>query len=157
MMFDAPFPCRWPCICCSAAETRDGLWVFLGAVPLPPASGRFRGEPSRVAGTLLGVFVLGLPAPVLPVNALLVLGALALLPGIASSRRYPAPAAGRSAMATVIVVGAPSDAVNTWAGHRLLDILIGCSLALAAHSLLWPREQPADSAADAPAPDPQAT
>lgn len=124
--------------------SRDGLWMFLGAlaVLLPPVKQAVFTAISRVVGTLIGVVVLELLALALSANVLLVCGLLALLPAIAYAKRYPVLAGGLMAIAMIIFAGAPAHAIDTWASHRLLDTLIGCSVALAAQYLLWPRDRP---------------
>lgn len=123
--------------------TRDALWVFLGvlAVLLPPVERGLSTALVRVAGTLLGVIALQVLALVVNVEVLIALGTLALLPGIAYSRRYPVLAGGLTAFAVVVFTGAPAQAIGTWATHRLWDTALGCALALAAQYLLWPRER----------------
>ncbi|MFC5264066.1 hypothetical protein ACFPJ1_18305 [Kribbella qitaiheensis] len=44
--------------------------------------------------------------------------------------------------------GWPAADLGTWAGHRLIDTLLGCAMALASMYLLWPTDKPDDAAVE---------
>jgi uncharacterized membrane protein YccC len=97
---------------------------------------------AKVISTIVGVVLLGLLALVVPTSGLLALALVALLVGVAYTPTYPLIAGGLTAMGAVLLAGAPSGAIGTWAQHRLLDTAIGCALALGCMYLLWPRDKP---------------
>jgi uncharacterized membrane protein YccC len=73
---------------------------------------------------------------------------LFLLVGIAYKPTYPVPAGALSAMAAVLLEAGPVADLGTWAGHRLIDTLLGCAMALASMYLLWPTDKPDDAAVE---------
>ncbi len=123
--------------------SHDALWVFLAAyvVLLPTGKSSASVALARVASTVIGVALLGVLSQVVPGRALIVLGVAAVLLSLALSPPYPLLAGGLAAMGAVVLVGAPAGDIGSWAGHRLLDTLIGCALALASMYLLWPRDR----------------
>lgn len=124
--------------------SRDTLWVFMAAFVVLLSSGKspLSVALAKVVSTIVGVVLLGMLALVVPVAGLLTLAFVALLVGIDYSPRYPLLAGGLTAMGAVLLAGAPSGAIGTWAEHRLLDTLLGCALALGSMYLLWPRDKP---------------
>ena len=128
--------------------SHDAFWIFLAAfvVLLPTGKSPARVALTRVVSTLVGVALLELLALVVPDTWLVALGVAAVLLSIALSPPYPIVAGGLGAMGAVVLVGAPAGDIGSWAGHRLLDTLIGCGLALAAMYLLWPRDKADDGA-----------
>lgn len=50
------------------------------------------------------------------------------------------PAGAATATGAILLVGAPSGEIGTWAVRRLADTVIGSAVALAATFLLWPRD-----------------
>jgi uncharacterized membrane protein YccC len=48
--------------------------------------------------------------------------------------------------------GGPTGDVAGWAGHRLLDTMLGCAIALVATYLLWPRDREAPETVPVAAP-----
>ncbi|MBS46106.1 MAG: hypothetical protein CMH83_23595 [Nocardioides sp.] len=95
-------------------------------------------------GTLVGALVVVLAAGRVPLAVLVVVAVAALLLGMAYKPVVPVLAGAGSALAVVVLVGAPSGALETVAALRLLDTLLGAGIALAAGYLLWPRD-PADA------------
>ena len=86
-----------------------------------------------------------------PPRVLLILAFAAILLGVAYQPTVPMLAGGLAAMGAILLVGAPSGAIGTWALHRVLDTALGCALALASTYLLWPRDEAeADGAGGAP-------
>jgi Fusaric acid resistance protein-like len=128
--------------------TKDALWIFVAAfvVLLPTSKLPREIAAARVISSVVGVVLLGLLALVVPRPALLGCAAVAILMGMAYSRRYPIAASGLTAMGAILLTGAPAGAIGTWAGHRVLDTLVGAGLALAATYLLWPRDEPTSAA-----------
>lgn len=128
------------------AGSRDALWIFLGALAilLAPAKLAVPNALVRLGGSVVGVVLLGVLALFLPVELLVVAAGLALLPGIAYLRRYPLLAGGLLALSAIVAAGAPSDDLGQWAMHRVWDTLLGCSVALLAQLVLWPRDPPGD-------------
>ena len=52
-------------------------------------------------------------------------------------------------MGSVLMAGAPTGDVDWWAGHRLVDTIVGCAFALVATYLLWPRDRETNEAVPA--------
>ncbi len=125
---------------------RDAYWVFLAAfaILLPTGKPVLTVTLVRVVGTFLGVIATGVLALVLPTLALAAIAAIALVVGVAAQERHPVAGAALTALGAIMIVGLPSGAVTEWAAHRLVDTLIGASIALAAMLLLWPRDAPSD-------------
>lgn len=136
------------------SPTRDALWIFLAAfvVLLPTGKSPVSAAAARVVTTIVGVVVLSLLAMVVPHQVLFSLAVVFLLLGMAYGPVYPLAAGGASAMGAILLVGAPTGAIGTWAGHRLADTALGCALALASMYLLWPHDKPGDDLPPAPAP-----
>ncbi|MEZ5143795.1 MAG: FUSC family protein [Acidimicrobiales bacterium] len=130
--------------------TRDAVWILVAAfvVLLPTGKPPVPVMVLRVGTTLVGVVVLGLLALVVPHEVLFGAAIVLVLAGTAYGNRFPLPAGAATTMGAILFAGAPGDAIGTWASHRLLDTIIGSTLALAATYLLWPRD-PADARADA--------
>jgi uncharacterized membrane protein YccC len=49
-----------------------------------------------------------------------------------------------------VLAGAPTGDIAGWAGQRIVDVLVGCAIALVATYLFWPR----DTENEAPVPAP---
>ncbi len=124
----------------------DSLWVFLAAfaVLLPTGKTAVRVAAARVVSTVVGVLVLSVLGMVAAAGVLFAAAILFLLVGIAYKPTYPLQAGALSAMGAVLLVAGPAGDLGAWAGHRLLDTLLGCAMALASTHLLWPRDKPDD-------------
>ena len=124
----------------------DTLWVFLAAfaVLLPTGKTAIRVAAARVVSTVVGVLVLSVLDLVVAAGVLFATAMLFLLVGIAYKRTYPLQAGALSAMGAILLVAGPTGDLDTWAGHRLLDTLLGCAMALASTYLLWPKDKPDD-------------
>lgn len=124
------------------SPTRDALWIFLAAfaVLVPTGKSAPAVAATSVASTLLGVAALGPVTTLLPNWGLFAASIVLLILGVAYQPTYPVLSGAASAAGAVLLVGAPAAAVGTWAGHRLLDTLVGCALALVPMYLLWPRD-----------------
>lgn len=122
--------------------SRDALWVFIAAFAVLLPSGK---APTQVAllravSTLAAVVALGFLVLVVPVPVLVVAAGAFLILGIAYADRYPLAGTGLMSIAVVVMTGAPSGDIESWALHRLVDTLLGCLLAVAATLVLWPRD-----------------
>ena len=109
----------------------------------------------RVGSTLFGVVALAFASLVVPDRVLFSLGVVILMAGIGLSPPYPIVGGGFTSMGSILMAGAPTGDLTGWAGHRLVDTIIGCAIAIAANYLLWPgdREQP-EPVPSTPAPAP---
>jgi hypothetical protein len=105
----------------------------------------------RVGTTLFGVVVLAFASLVVPDRVLFSFGVVVLFTGVGLSPPYPIVAGALTTIGSVLFAGAPTGDATSWAGHRLLDTLVGCAVALTATYLLWPRDRESESAA-VPAP-----
>ena len=122
---------------------RDAFWIFFAAYIILITAGKAPKSLAsvRVAGTLFGVVLLAAASLILPDRALFSLGFLILLAGIGLSPPYPIVGGGLTAMGSILLAGAPTGDVTGWAGHRLIDTIVGCAIALVATYLLWPRDE----------------
>ena len=128
----------------------DTLWVFLAAfaVLLPTGKTPTRVAAARVGSTIVGVLLLTVLDRFIGGAVLFTVAILFLLIGIAYKRTYPLQAGALSAMGAVLLVAGPTGNLETWAGHRLLDTLVGCAMALASMYLLWPKDKPDEDTTD---------
>ena len=124
----------------------DTLWVFLAAfaVLLPTGKTPTRVAAARVVSTIVGVLLLTVLDRFIGGAVLFATAMLFLLIGIAYKRTYPLQAGALSAMGAILLVAGPAGNLETWAGHRLLDTVLGCAMALASMYLLWPKDKPDD-------------
>jgi MFS family permease len=132
---------------------RDAFWIFFAAylVLLTPGKNPKDLAAVRVAATLLGVVVLAFASLVVPDRVLFSLGVVMLFAGVGLSPPYPILAGALTTIGSVLLAGAPTGDVTSWAGNRLLDTIAGCAIALVATYLLWPRDRET-AAAPVPAP-----
>ena len=130
--------------------SRDALWIFIAAfiVLLPTGKPPLTVALARVLSTIVGVVLLGLLALAVPHGVLFGSAVVLLLVGMAYGSRYPVLGGALSAMGAILLVGAPTGEVGTWATHRVVDTVIGSALALAATYLLWPKDVPDGPAVD---------
>lgn len=99
---------------------------------------------------MFGVILLAAASVVIPDRVLFSLGFVLILAGVGLSPPYPLLGGALTTIGSILLAGEPTGEIALWAQHRLLDILLGCAIALAATYLLWPR----DRAAEAPVPAP---
>ena len=85
-----------------------------------------------------------------PDLALFSLGLLILLIGIGLSPAHPLPGGGLTTIGSILLAGAPTGDIAGWAGRRILDVLVGCAIALAATYLFWPRDTESEAPVLAP-------
>jgi uncharacterized membrane protein YccC len=85
-----------------------------------------------------------------PDKALFSLGFVILLAGIGLGPPYPIVSGGLTTIGSILLAGEPTGEIEVWAQHRLLDVLLGCAIALAATYLLWPRDQAEEATAPVP-------
>jgi hypothetical protein len=133
---------------------RDAFWTFFAAylVLLVPGKSPKSQAAARVGSTLFGVLVLAAVSTVFPVRVLFSFGVVILFAGVALSPAYTIVGGALTTIGSVLMAGAPSGAIGHWAGHRLLDTVAGCAIALLFTYLLWPRDSESEDAAPAPAP-----
>ena len=101
---------------------------------------------------MFGVLVLGIASIVVPDRVLFSLGAATLILGVGLGPPYPIVGGGLTTIGSILMTGAPTGEIASWAGRRLLDTLVGCGVALLATYLLWPRDRSADVEDTVPVP-----
>jgi uncharacterized membrane protein YccC len=94
--------------------------------------------------------VLAVISLVVPDRALFSLGLVILLVGIGLSPPYPVVGGGLTTIGSILLAGAPTGDIAGWAGRRIVDVLVGCAIAIVATYLFWPR----DTESEAPVPAP---
>lgn len=131
---------------------RDAFWTFFAAylVLLTPGKAAKSVAVSRVGSTLFGVVLLAFASLVVPDRVLFSFGAVILFAGIGLAPPYPVVGGGFTSIGSILMAGAPSGDVTGWAGHRLVDTLVGCGIALVAMYLLWPRDREVEEPVSAP-------
>jgi uncharacterized membrane protein YccC len=114
---------------------RDAFWIFFAACIVLLSTGKAPKNLAfvRVGSTLFGVVL------------------LILLAGVGLSPPYPIVGGGLTAIGSILLAGAPTGDVAGWAGHRLLDAIVGCAIALVATYLLWPRDKETEQTIPVPA------
>lgn len=132
---------------------RDAFWIFFAAYIVLLTTGKAPKELAsvRVAATLFGVVALAVASLVVPDKVLFSLGVVILFGGIGLSPPYPIVGGGLTSIGSILLAGAPTGDVTGWAGHRLLDTILGCAIAVAATYLLWPRDREAEETVPAAA------
>ena len=132
---------------------RDAFWIFFAAYIVLLTTGKAPKELAsvRVAATLFGVVALAVASLVVPDKVLFSLGVVILFGGIGLSPPYPLVGGGLTSIGSILLAGAPTGDVTGWAGHRLLDTILGCAIAVAATYLLWPRDREAEETVPAAA------
>jgi MFS family permease len=132
---------------------RDAFWIFFAAYIVLLTTGKTQKSLAlvRVAGTLFGVVALAAAALFVPDRVLFSLGVVILFAGIGLSPPYPIVGGALTAIGSILLAGAPTGDVTSWAGNRLLDTIAGCAIALAATYLLWPRDRETQETVPVPA------
>lgn len=132
---------------------RDAFWIFFAAYIVLLTTGKTPKDLAavRVGITLFGVVVLAVASLVVPDKVLFSLGVVILFTGIGLSPPYPIVGGGLTSIGSILLAGAPTGDVTGWAGHRLLDTILGCAIAIAATYLLWPRDRETPEAVPAAA------
>jgi uncharacterized membrane protein YccC len=122
---------------------RDAFWIFFAAYIVLLTTGKAPKDLAavRVGSTLFGVVALAVASLVVPDKVLFSLGVIILFTGIGLSPPYPIVGGGLTSIGSILLAGAPTGDVTGWAGHRLLDTILGCAIAIAATYLLWPRDR----------------
>jgi hypothetical protein len=122
---------------------RDAFWIFFAAYIVLLTTGKAPKDLAavRVGSTLFGVVALAVASVVVPDRVLFSLGVVILFVGIGLSPPYPIVGGGLTSVGSILLAGAPTGDVTGWAGHRLLDTMLGCAIAIAATYLLWPRDR----------------
>jgi uncharacterized membrane protein YccC len=126
---------------------RDAFWIFFAAYIVLLTTGKSPKSLAlvRVGSTIFGVLLLAVASLVVPDRVLFSLGVVILFSGIGLSPPYPIVGGGLTAIGSILLAGAPTGDIAGWAGHRLLDTIVGCAIALVAMYLLWPRDRPAET------------
>jgi hypothetical protein len=122
---------------------RDAFWIFFAAYIVLLSTGKTPKDLAavRVASTLFGVVLLAVVSLVVPDRVLFSFGVVILFAGVGLSPAYTIVGGGLTSMGAILMAGAPTGGVTTWAGNRLLDTIVGCAIALVATYLLWPRDR----------------
>jgi uncharacterized membrane protein YccC len=122
---------------------RDAFWIFFAAYIVLLATGKAPKDLAalRVGSTLFGVVALAVASLVVPDRVLFSFGVVILFTGIGLSPPYPFVGGGLTSVGAILLAGAPTGDVTGWAGHRLLDTMLGCAIAIAATYLLRPRDR----------------
>ena len=124
---------------------RDAFWIFFAAFIVLLTTGKAPKDLAavRVGSTLFGVVALAFASVIVPDKVLFSLGVVILFGGIGLSPPYPIVGGGLTSVGAILLAGAPTGDVTGWAGHRLLDTIVGCAIALLATYVLWPRDREA--------------
>ena len=132
---------------------RDAFWIFFAAYLVLLSTGKTPKDLAvvRVGSTLFGVVLLAVASLIVPDRLLFSLGVVILFAGIGLSPAYVIVGGGLTSIGSILMAGAPTGDIAGWAGHRLLDTMLGCGIALVATYLLWPRDREAKDTVPAPA------
>jgi hypothetical protein len=132
---------------------RDAFWIFFAAYIVLLSTGKAQRSLAavRVGSTLFGVVALAVASLVLPDRLLFSLGVVILFAGIGLSPAYAIVGGGLTSIGSILMAGAPTGDVTAWAGHRLLDVALGCAIALVATYLLWPSDRETEETVPVPA------
>jgi hypothetical protein len=133
-----------------ASGSHDVLWILVTAlaVLLPTGKSTWESASARVVATVIGVALVDVVGGVVPTGVLLGVALAAVVAGIAYKPVVPVLADAATAFAVVAFTAAPAADVGTTGVRRLVDTLIGVTIALLATYLLWPRDKP-DATTDA--------
>ncbi|HET9322790.1 MAG TPA: FUSC family protein [Gaiellaceae bacterium] len=132
---------------------RDAFWIFFAAYIVLLTTGKAPKDLAlvRVGSTLFGVVALAVASYVMPDRVLFSLGIVILFAGVGLSPAYVIVGGALTSIGSILLAGAPTGDVAGWAGHRLLDTMLGCAIALVATYLLWPRDREAKETVPVPA------
>jgi hypothetical protein len=121
-----------------ASGSHNVFWVALTlfAVLSPDESSTWGKALSRSVGTIAGALLLGALAQVLEPQIVIGIGVAALIVGISFMKRNYAVYSAGMAMLIVALFGASDDQFFGWAGLRILDTIIGVTIAIASLYLL---------------------
>jgi len=132
---------------------RDAFWIFFAAYLVLLSTGKAPKDQAlaRVAATLFGVVLLAVASLVIPDRVLFSLGVVILFAGVGLSPAYAILGGAFTSIGSILMAGAPTGDIAGWAGHRLIDTILGCAIALAATYLLWPRDRESRETVPVPA------
>jgi Fusaric acid resistance protein-like len=132
---------------------RDAFWIFFAAymVLLTPGKTQRSVAAVRAGSTVFGVLLLAVSSIVVPDRVLFALGFFILLAGIGIGPPYPIIGGRLTTIGSILLAGEPTGEIAVWAQRRLLDILLGCAIALTATYLLWPKDRAAEPTVPVPA------
>ncbi len=121
-----------------ASGSHNVFWVALTlfAVLSPDESSTWGKALSRSVGTIAGALLLGALAQVLEPQIVIGIGVAALIVGISFMKRNYAVYSAGMAMLIVALFGASDDQFFAWAELRILDTIIGVTIAIASLYLL---------------------
>lgn len=125
---------------------RTVFWVMLTMfiVMQPDPAATWQRALSRSGGVVVGALAIGALAEVVPARAIVALAVLVLLMGIAFFRSIYAVYSAGLSFATIALIGAEQHDVTTWAALRIIDTLIGVTIALLAGYLILPNRDGGD-------------
>jgi hypothetical protein len=145
-------PARDPHVLLPARRGRDAFWIFFAAYIVLLTTGKSPKSLAlaRVGAALFGVVLLAFASFVVPDRVLFSFGIVILFIGIGLSPPYPIVGGGLTTIGAILLAGAPTGDIAGWAGHRLIDTVVGCAIAVAATYLLWPRDRETTETVPAP-------
>ena len=129
-------------------DNHNIFWVMLTmfAVLQPDASLTWTRAIKRSAGTIGGALLIGALGQFLPPKVVVGLGVAALIVGLSWYKSNYAVYVAGTTILTVSIFGAIDGGFATWAGLRVIDTVIGATIAIAAGYLILPdRRQPSTS------------
>ena len=129
-------------------DNHNIFWVMLTmfAVLQPDASLTWTRAIKRSAGTIIGALLIGALGQFLPPKVVVGLGVAALIVGLSWYKSNYAVYVAGTTILTVSIFGAIDGGFATWAGLRVIDTVIGATIAIAAGYLILPdRRQPSTS------------
>lgn len=131
---------------------RDAFWIFFAAymILLTPGKPPKSQAAVKVGSTVFGVAALAVVSLAVPDRVLFSLGLVILLIGIGLSPAYPIPGGGLTTIGAIVLAGAPTGDIAGWAGKRVVDVLVGCAIALVATYLFWPKDTENETPVPAP-------
>ena len=134
-----------------ASGSHNVFWVALTlfAVLSPDESSTWGKALNRSVGTIAGALLVGALAQVLEPEIVIGIGVAALIIGVSFMKRNYAVYSAGMAMLIVALFGASDNQFFEWAGLRILDTVIGVTIAIASLYLLPYRDDdgPAEAAA----------
>jgi len=122
----------------------NAFWVMLTVFVILQPNGRSTVSSAllRVLGTFVGVVGVVALSAILPSSMAMPIALLSLATSLALSTRSTWLSAAFGAAAAAVLVGLPNGNIVGYAGARLVDTVIGATLALVAGYVLWPRSGP---------------
>ncbi|MFZ9669457.1 MAG: FUSC family protein [Solirubrobacterales bacterium] len=136
-----------------ATGNHNAFWIALTIFVVlgPDEASTLEKALNRSVGTIAGALLLGALAQFLPTEIVVGIGVIALVISVAFMLRNYAIYSAGIAMLIVALFGASDQAFIEWAGLRILDTLIGATIAIASLYLLpsKPGEKPSEQKGEA--------